>query len=157
MSKKFSTAESQCFQAFAEFGGWVSKTVGSGFKSLCPCQKIDKFWLVDFFIHCESNGILPRISVHLITEGAYHHQPVSAFVMMIYNCKPLVMYNALHWWSTRLRRGFFVLIKLQTGVLENNSKPWYKIYYKASLVFFKTLWSRFYSIRKAGLYRNVIT
>ena len=38
-----------------------------------------------FFIHCESNGISSRASVHLITEGVYH-QPQAAFLfaMMIY-------------------------------------------------------------------------
>ena len=38
-----------------------------------------------FFIHCESNGISSRVSVHLITEGVYH-QPQAAFLfaMMIY-------------------------------------------------------------------------
>ncbi|MBQ4321921.1 MAG: hypothetical protein IJC35_06735, partial [Oscillospiraceae bacterium] len=37
-----------------------------------------------FFIHCESNGISSRASVHLITEGVYH-QPQAAFLfaMMI--------------------------------------------------------------------------
>jgi len=51
-------AESQYFQAFAEFGGWVSKTVGSGFKSLCPCQtkKSVDAWKVQvsfgFFVFC---------------------------------------------------------------------------------------------------------
>ena len=39
-----------------------------------------------FFIHCESNGISSRDSVHLITEGVYHQpQAVFAFAMMIYN------------------------------------------------------------------------
>ena len=53
------------------------------------------FDLSDFFIHCESNGISSRFSVYLITEGAYH-QPQAAFVfaMMIYNGKPLVIYNS---------------------------------------------------------------
>ena len=53
------------------------------------------FDLSDFFIHCESNGISSRFSVYLITEGAYHQpQAVFAFAMMIYNGKPLVIYNA---------------------------------------------------------------
>ena len=53
------------------------------------------FDLSDFFIHCESNGISSRFSVYLITEGAYHQpQAVSSFAMMIYNGKPLVIYNS---------------------------------------------------------------
>lgn len=65
------------------------------------------FDLSDFFIHCESNGISSRFSVYLITEGAYHQpQAVFAFAMMIYNGKPLVIYNASPWWYTRLWRDF---------------------------------------------------
>ncbi len=53
------------------------------------------FDLSNFFIHCESNGISSRFSVYLITEGAYHQpQAVSSFAMMIYNGKPLVIYNS---------------------------------------------------------------
>ena len=44
------------------------------------------FDLSNFFIHCESNGISSRVSVYLITEGAYHQpQAVFSFAMMIYN------------------------------------------------------------------------
>ena len=39
-------------------------------------QKFDKFRLVEFFIHCESNGISSRVSVHFITEGVYHQPQV---------------------------------------------------------------------------------
>ena len=50
-----------------------------------------------FSIHCESNGISSRFSVYLITEGVYHQpQAVSSFAMMIYNGKPLMIYDALH-------------------------------------------------------------
>ena len=66
---------------------------------LLSAPKIDKFRqkLVDFFIHCESNGISSRFSVYLITEGVYHQpQAVSSFAMMIYNGKPLMIYDALH-------------------------------------------------------------
>ena len=49
----------------------------------------------DFFIHCESNGISSRVSVYLITEGAYHQpKAVFAFAMMIYNGEPLVIFNS---------------------------------------------------------------
>ena len=34
-----------------------------------PAKKIDKFRLVDFFIHCESNGISSRVSVYIIKSG----------------------------------------------------------------------------------------
>ena len=48
-----------------------------------------------FFIHCESNGISSRVSVCLVTEGAYHQpKAVFAFAMMIYNGKPLMIYNS---------------------------------------------------------------
>ena len=57
-----------------------------GFESLHPSQKILVLRNEDFFIHCESNGISSRVSVHLITEGVYHQpQAVFAFAMMIYN------------------------------------------------------------------------
>ena len=60
-----------------------------------PAKKFDKFRLVDFFIHCESNGISSRFSVYLITEGVYHQpQAASSFAMMIYNGKPLVICNS---------------------------------------------------------------
>lgn len=73
------------------------------FKSNNPTS----FDLSDFFIHCESNGISSRFSVYLITEGAYHQpQAVFAFAMMIYNGKPLVIYNASPCWYTRLWRDF---------------------------------------------------
>ena len=73
----------------------MSRHVGSN--PTISAKEIDKFRLVDFFIHCESNGISSRFSVHLITEGAYHQpQAVSSFAMMIYNGKPLVIYNASH-------------------------------------------------------------
>ena len=53
------------------------------------------FDLSNFFIHCESNGISSRVSVYLITEGAYHQpKAVFAFAMMIYNGEPLVIYKA---------------------------------------------------------------
>ena len=39
-------------------------------------QKFDKFRLVEFFIHCESNGISSRVSVHFITEGVYHQSQI---------------------------------------------------------------------------------
>ena len=51
-------------------------------------QKFDKFRLVEFFIHCESNGISSRVSVHFITEGVYH-QPQVVLLSQ--------------WWYTRLR------------------------------------------------------
>ena len=52
---------------------------------------------LDFFIHCEGNGISSRFSVHLITVGVYHQpQVVSPFAMMIYNGKPLMIYDASH-------------------------------------------------------------
>ena len=71
--------------------------LNSGFDSLWAGQKFDKFRLVEFFIHCESNGISSRFSVYLITEGVYHQpQAVSSFAMMIYNGKPLMIYDALH-------------------------------------------------------------
>ena len=39
--------------------------------------------------------ISSRVSVYLITEGAYHQpQAVSSFAVMIYNGKPLVIYNS---------------------------------------------------------------
>ena len=45
----------------------------------------------DFFIHCESNGISPRVSVYIINTGVAgvaSHQPSgcinNAFAMMIY-------------------------------------------------------------------------
>ena len=64
---------------------------------IADSQKFDKFRLVEFFIHCESNGISSRFSVYLITEGVYHQpQAVSSFAMMIYNGKPLMIYDALH-------------------------------------------------------------
>ena len=64
---------------------------GRGFDSHHSPQKFDKLRLVEFFIHCESNGISSRIRVHLITEGVYHQpQTVSSFAMMIYNGKPLI-------------------------------------------------------------------
>ena len=48
--------------------------------------KKNEAMLRSFFIHCESNGISSRFSVHIITEGVYHQpQAVSAFAMMIYN------------------------------------------------------------------------
>ena len=34
-----------------------------------PAKKFDKFYLVDFFIRCESNGISSRFSVYLIPVG----------------------------------------------------------------------------------------
>ena len=34
-----------------------------------------------FFIHCESNGISSRASVHLITEGVYHQPQVALYVI----------------------------------------------------------------------------
>ena len=65
-------------------------------------KKFDKFRLVDFFIHCESNGISSRFSVYLIrfdehiSSKRVYHQPqaVSSFAMMIYNGKPLMIYNS---------------------------------------------------------------
>ena len=74
-----------------------SDSEGRRFESYRVGQKIDKSKLVDFFIHCESNGISSRFSVYLITEGVYHQpQDVSSFAMMIYNGKPLMIYDALH-------------------------------------------------------------
>ena len=62
-----------------------SDSEGRRFKSFRAGQKFDKFRLVEFFIHCESNGISSRFSVYLITEGVYHQpQAVSSFAMMIY-------------------------------------------------------------------------
>ena len=60
-------------------------------KSLRAGQKIDKFRLVDFFIHCESNGISSTIAVlslylisplglYIITRSVYQ----ITFAMMIY-------------------------------------------------------------------------
>ena len=41
---------------------------------------------LDFFIHCEGNGISSRLGAYLITEGVYHQpQAVFLFAMMIYN------------------------------------------------------------------------
>ena len=72
-----------------------SDSEGRRFESYRVGQKFDKFRLVEFFIHCESNGISSRFSVYLITEGAYHQpQAVFVFAMMIYNGKPLVIYNS---------------------------------------------------------------
>ena len=60
-----------------------------------PPKNSTSFDLSNFFIHCESNGISSRVSVYLITEGAYHQpKAVFAFAMMIYNGKPLVIYNS---------------------------------------------------------------
>ena len=49
-----------------------SDSEGCRFKSCRVRQKFDKFRLVEFFIHCESNGISSRVSVYIITEGVYH-------------------------------------------------------------------------------------
>ena len=49
-----------------------SDSEGQRFESAWAGQKFDKFRLVEFFIHCVSNGISSRVSVYLITEGAYH-------------------------------------------------------------------------------------
>ena len=71
-----------------------SDSVGRRFKSYRVGQKFDKFRLVEFFIHCESNGISSRFSVYLITEGVYHQPPaVSFFAMMIYKAFALVIYK----------------------------------------------------------------
>ena len=74
-----------------------SDSEGRRFESYRVGQKFDKFRLGEFFIHCESNGISSRFSVYLITEGVYHQpQAVSSFAMMIYNGKPLMIYDAPH-------------------------------------------------------------
>ena len=72
---------------------WVSSPKAN---TLVPQPKNStSFDLSNFFIHCESNGISSRVSVYLITEGAYHQpKAVFAFAMMIYNGKPLVIYNS---------------------------------------------------------------
>ena len=49
-----------------------SDSEGRRFESFRVGQKFDKLRLVEFFIHCESNGISSRVSVHFITEGVYH-------------------------------------------------------------------------------------
>ncbi len=52
------------------------------------------FDLSNFFIHCESNGISSRVSVHIIAAGVYHQtQAVSYFAMMIYKAHALVIYK----------------------------------------------------------------
>ena len=53
-----------------------SDSRGRRFKSCRAGHKFDKFWLVEFFIHCESNGISSRFSVYPITEGVYHQPQV---------------------------------------------------------------------------------
>ena len=59
-----------------EYSVRIRKVEGSNpFRST---KKFDKFRLVEFFIHRESNGISSRASVHLITEGVYH-QPQAVF------------------------------------------------------------------------------
>ena len=65
-----------------------SDSWGRRFKSCRVGQKFDKFRLVEFFIHCESNGISSRVSVHIITAGVYH-QPQVVLLSQ--------------WWYTRLR------------------------------------------------------
>ena len=74
-----------------------SDSEGRRFESYRVGQKFDKLRLVEFFIQCVSNGISSRVSVYLITEGVYHQpQAVSSFAMMIYNDKPLMIYDAPH-------------------------------------------------------------
>ena len=81
-----------------------SDSEGRRFESYRVGQKFDKFRLVEFFIHCESNGMSSRFSVYLIrlaeyisTRRVYHQlQAVSSFAMIIYNGKPLMIYDALH-------------------------------------------------------------
>ena len=48
-----------------------SDSEGRRFKSFRVGQKFDKFRLVEFFIHCESNGISSRVSVYLIRFDEY--------------------------------------------------------------------------------------
>ena len=72
------------------------------------------------FIHCESNGISSRFSVHLIrfdehiSSKRVYHQPeaVSAFAMMIY--------NAPHWWYTATICGWYTRL-----YLDLSQKVWY--------------------------------
>jgi len=60
-------------------GSSVERRVGSA--PVACTKKIDKFRLVDFFIHCKSNGISSRFSVYLIRLAEYistrrvYHQP----------------------------------------------------------------------------------
>ena len=67
----------------------VSKTMGRGFESFCPCQKRTKRLLRSFFIHCESNGISSVLwdCISSRPQGRVSHQPqaVYSFAMMIYN------------------------------------------------------------------------
>ena len=80
-----------------------SDSRGRRFESYRAGQKFDKFRLVEFFIHCESNGISSRFSVYLIRLAEYistrrvYHQPqaVSSFAMMIY--------KTASWWYAMLR------------------------------------------------------
>ena len=95
-------------------------------------KKFDKFRRVEFFIHCESNGISSRFSVYLITEGAYHQpQAVSSFAMMIY--------NAPHWWYA-----------IPTELMISTAMPWFCVWVRILIATLeKYLFRSLFSSRKA--------
>ena len=72
-----------------------SDSEGQRFESAWAGQKFDKLRLVEFFIHCESNGISSRVSVYIIRFDEYispkrvYHQPQ--------------VVSLSQWWYTMLR------------------------------------------------------
>ena len=80
----------------------VSKTMGRGFKSFCPCQKIGKFRLADFFIQAAGlvyHHALACISspqAYIINRRLYRfrNDDIQTFGLMIYRNKLRMIYKA---------------------------------------------------------------
>lgn len=72
-----------------------SPTIGTKNRQVSTCR---------FFIHCESNGISSRVSVHLITDGVYH-QPQAVFCFRNDDIQDfvLMMYTAFAVIAVRVR------------------------------------------------------
>ena len=119
--------------------------MGRGFKSFCPCQKIDKFRLVDFFI--QAAGLVCNLTAgeNGIAVGAWNHRrcifcglipyrlatdSIQCFALIPYTASAVIWYTRVQPYSETHENIFFVRFFIQAAGLAYHRRTNCDVYHQ---------------------------